>query len=283
MIVNSVVFGKGAMMSDDTTNAIDSGFNREVRQLWEQKAAFWDEQYGEGNEFHKTLIEPSVKVLLGLQPNELVLDVGTGNGAFARWMAARGARVVAFDFSSVFIERAKHRTVENAERIEYLTLDATDETQLLALGLNRFDAAVSNMVLMDMSSIDTLATCLTKLLRPGGRFVFSIAHPCFNSNDVDIFAEAGNDREGRIVVNRGVRVRGYLDIPPGRGAGMPGEPNPHYYFHRPLHELFAPFFRAGFAIDGLEERAFEGGREGLSWGSVGQIPPVMTARMIVVR
>lgn len=268
-------------MSDDMKDRGSQDLNREVRQLWDQKAAFWDERYGEGNEFHKTLIEPSVERLLDLRPDELVLDVGTGNGAFARWMAARGARVVAFDFSSVFLERARQRTVENADRIEYLTLDATDEVQLLALGFARFDAAVANMVLMDMSSIDTLASCLAKLLKPGGRFVFSIAHPCFNSNDVDIFAEAGNDREGRIVVNRGVRVRGYLDIPPGRGAGMPDEPNPHYYFHRPLHELFAPFFQAGFAINGLEERGFEGSQEGLSWSSVGQIPPVMTARLIV--
>ncbi len=269
-------------MSDDRSNVGSQDFNREVRRLWEQKAAFWDERYGEGNEFHKTLIEPSMERLLELRADELVLDVGTGNGAFARWMAARGARVVAFDFSSVFIERAKQRTVEHADRIEYLTLDATDETQLLALGPNRFDAAVSNMVLMDMSSIDTLASSLAKLLKPGGRFVFSIAHPCFNSNDVDIFAEAGNDREGRIVVNRGVRVRGYLDIPAGRGAGMPGEPNPHFYFHRPLRELFAPFFRVGFAINGLDERAFPGGRDELSWGSIGQIPPVMTVRMVVV-
>ncbi len=264
-------------MSDSTH------LNQEVRELWDQKAAFWSERYGEGNEFHKTLIEPSVERLLRLRPDELVLDVGTGNGAFARWMAARDARVVAFDFSTVFLEHARQRTVEHADRIEYLTIDATDEAQLLALGVARFDAAVANMVLMDMARIDTLANCLAKLLKPEGRFVFSIQHPCFNSNAVDIFGEAGNDAEGKIAVTRGVRVRGYLDVPPGKGAGMPDEPNPHYYFHRPLHELFAPFFAAGFAIDGLEERAFSGESSGLNWGSVGQIPPVLTVRMILPR
>ena len=266
-------------MTDVTGNFASEGSKEEVRRLWDQKAEFWDERFGEGNEFHKTLIEPSVDRLLALQAGEHVLEVGTGNGAFARWLAARGARVVAFDFSPVFVDIARRRTVEHSDRIEYMTIDATDEEQLLALGVHRFDAAVANMVLMDMASIDTLASCLVKLLKPGGRFVFSVAHPCFNSNGIDIFGEAG-ERNGIFEVARGVRVRGYLDVPPGTGMGMPDEPNPHYYFHRPLHQLFAPFFKAGFAINGLEERAFRGEREGLSWSSLNQIPPVLTVRMI---
>ena len=46
-------------------------------------------------------------------------------------------------------------------------------------------------------------------------------------------------------------------VPPGKGTGMPGEPEPHWYFHRPLHELFGAFFQAGFVLDGLEEPALE--------------------------
>lgn len=267
-------------MSESANETARAELNQEARTLWDQKASFWDGQFGEGNAFHKTLIEPAVDRLLAIQHDELVLDIGAGNGAFARWLAAKGARVVAFDFSSVFISLARERTVENADRIEYLALDATDAAQLLELGESRFDAAVANMVLMDMVEIDTLASCLPRLLKPGGRFVFSIQHPCFNSNAVDIFAEAGNDVNGEITVTHGVRVRGYLDIPPGKGAGMPGEPNPHFYFHRPLHEFLAPFFAAGFAIDGLEERAFDGAQMGLTWGSLRQIPPVMVVRMV---
>lgn len=277
MTNSSLLTVTGGHVSDSTR------LNQEVRELWDQKATFWSERYGEGNEFHKTLIEPSVERLLQLKPDEMVLDIGTGNGAFARWMAARGARVLAFDFSTVFLEQARKRTTEHTDRIEYLTIDATDEAQLLALGIGRFDAAVSNMVLMDMASIETLAGCLAKLLKPDGRFVFSIQHPCFNSNAVDIFGEVGNDAEGKVKITRGVRVRGYMDVPPGKGGGMPGEPNPHYYFHRPLHELFAPFFAAGFAIDGLEERSFTEETESLDWGSIGQIPPVLTVRMVPVR
>lgn len=63
---------------------------------------------------------------------------------------------------------------------------------------------------------------------------------------------------------------------------MPGEPNPHYYFHRPLHELFGVGFASGFVVDGLEEPRFPeetGAPHPLSWRSFRNIPPVVVVRM----
>src|SRR2546421_9540834 len=105
----------------------------QVRELWDRKATFWDERFGEGNEFHRLLLEPATLRLLAVRAGETVLDIATGNGAVARRLARQGATVVAFDLSSVFIELAQQRGEEEKDRIEYLVLDATDEAQLLAL------------------------------------------------------------------------------------------------------------------------------------------------------
>ena len=84
--------------------------NDEGRDMWNRKARFWDELHGDfGNTFHRRLIEPTVLQLLALQPNECVLDIGCGNGALARRLAALGARVTAFDFSDELIRLAKAR------------------------------------------------------------------------------------------------------------------------------------------------------------------------------
>jgi hypothetical protein len=40
--------------------------NQEVRDIWNQNAHFWDERMGEGNAFHKILIEPTQERLLNL-------------------------------------------------------------------------------------------------------------------------------------------------------------------------------------------------------------------------
>jgi ubiquinone/menaquinone biosynthesis C-methylase UbiE len=145
----------------------------ENQATWEANAEWWDATIGaEGNEFHRTLIVPTVDRLLEVRPDEEVLEIACGNGAYARHLAGKDVRVTATDFSEKFLERARIHTTELADRIDYRLLDATDESALLALEHNRFDAAVCNMGLMDMTTIGPLMSALARALKPGGRFVF---------------------------------------------------------------------------------------------------------------
>src|SRR5438128_9887050 len=94
--------------------------NQEVSEIWDANAAFWDDYMGaEGNIFHRELVAPVAERLLALLPGETVLEIACGAGLFARRMAELGARVVATDFSAVFLERAKARTAPYADRIEF--------------------------------------------------------------------------------------------------------------------------------------------------------------------
>jgi 2-polyprenyl-3-methyl-5-hydroxy-6-metoxy-1,4-benzoquinol methylase len=255
----------------------------EVRDIWDAKAAFWDERMGEGNAFQLEMIGPAVERLLAVRPGERILDAGCGNGITSRRMARLGARVVAIDYSARFLELARSRSRDLADRIEYRLVDATDEDQLLALGEGRFDALVCNMVLMDLPFIDPLLRAGRRLLAPGGRFVFAVQHPAFNSNAVRFCAETETGGDGIEVTRHAVKLSDYLVVPPGKGAGMPGEPEPHWYFHRPLHELFGSFFQAGFVLEGLEEPALDtrnANPHELSWSNLPGIPPVLVARFV---
>ncbi|MDP9380107.1 MAG: class I SAM-dependent methyltransferase [Chloroflexota bacterium] len=256
--------------------------NRETQDLWERKAPFWDERMGEGNQFQRVLVGPASERLLEVRPGEVVLDLACGNGVMSRRLAQLGATVVATDFSSTLLERARARTTEHADRVEYVLADATDETQLLALGEGRFDAVVCNMALHDIADIAPLMRALPRLLKPTGRFVFSVPHPAFNFPLGAKLALEEEDYEGDVVEVRYVKVSNYLCVPPVKGAGMPGEPAPHYYFHRPLHVLLRACFESGFVLDGLEEPAFgqecEAGRP-LGWANFKDIPPVFVARL----
>jgi 2-polyprenyl-3-methyl-5-hydroxy-6-metoxy-1,4-benzoquinol methylase len=270
----------GTMSNTETSHDLDS-LRRQTQHIWNHNAGFWDDFFGEGNDFHRLLVAPAAERLLQIQPGEVILEVACGNGAFSRQMAQLGARVIATDFSDVFIERARQRTTEYADRIQYLVVDASDEVQLLSLGERRFDAAVANMALMDMVAIAPVAAALTHLLKSGGRFVFTVQHPCFNSNGCTWSAEL-EDREGELVETYSIKIARYLDLPPGKGIGIIGQPEPHYYFHRPLGDLFGTFFQAGFALDGLEEPAFPAeaeGRNAFSWENFKGIPPVLAVRM----
>ncbi|MBM4431090.1 MAG: class I SAM-dependent methyltransferase [Chloroflexi bacterium] len=265
-------------MSYDTGQA-----NEETRAAWNANAAFWDGRMGEGNDWVETLVWPATVRLLQLQLGERVLDVACGNGLTSRRLAAMGAQVVALDFSAEMISHARRRTVEHADRIAYHILDATDEAALQALGERQFDAALCSMALFDIAEIGALARVLSRLLRLGGHFVFSVLHPCFNGGQMALVGEL-QDREGQIVTVYSVKVWGYIETKSTPGVAMVGQPRPHLYFHRPLQVLFGTFFQAGFALDGLEEPTFPAdhppGRNPLSWGpSFHHLPPVLVGRM----
>jgi ubiquinone/menaquinone biosynthesis C-methylase UbiE len=256
--------------------------NEETRDVWDHNAAFWDERMGEGNDFVEILCWPATVRLLQLQPGERALDIACGNGLTSRRLAAMGAEVVAFDFSEEMIAFARQRSAENAP-ITYHVLDATDEQALLSLGERRFDAALSNMALFDIADIAPLMSALSRLLKPGGRFVFSVTHPCFNGPHISQAAEM-TEREGEITTTYSVNVFGYMTPTVTHGLAMRGQPKAQLIFHRPLQVLFAPAFEAGFVLDGLEERAFPPGhppKSGpLAWsGNFSEIPPVLVARM----
>ncbi len=236
---------------------------------------------GEGNDFFEVLIWPVTERLLAVRPGERILDVACGNGLTSRRLARAGAQVVAFDFSNEMIALARERT--ETGNIKYLVVDATDRQAVESLGADNFDAALCNMALMDIAEIDPLMKAIAVALRPGGRFVFSILHPCFNNPSVVLTGEL-EDRSGILVRTYSVKVTRYMTPYTQAGLAIQGQPAPHLYFHRPLEEILRSAFEAGFVVDGFEERAFpaeklERGRE-ICWdGRYSEIPPAIVVRL----
>ncbi|MCY3773518.1 MAG: class I SAM-dependent methyltransferase [Gemmatimonadetes bacterium] len=263
----------------------------EAQQRWNQNAAFWDDYMGaHSNDFHNLLVRPAMERLLAVQSGDRVLDIGCGNGNFSRYLAGLGARVTAIDGSDVMIERARQRTVERAEgcpenenagSVDYQVIDVTDSERLEALGGDVFDAAVSNMAVMDMAVIGPMFEAVRGLLKPGGVFVCSLTHPCFQAPCAVRYAEQ-EDRDGEMIRKFGIKIERYLTPQPFKGLGIVGQPVPQYYFHRPLAVLLSACFEAGFVLDGLEERAFDESLEAdreLSWANFRETPPMMAMRL----
>jgi len=261
-------------------NADYSDLIAESKDIWDHNAQFWDARMGEGNDWHRILIAPAVEGLLSVQPGERVLELACGNGQLARRLASLGARVLACDSSAAFLDCARARTNEFSDRIEYHLIDLTSDDQLAALGTGEFDAAVCNMALMDIACITPLLRAVRRTLKPGGRFVFSVPHPCFNTNGTTLLAER-DDYEGDVMVTFSVRVKRYKSLAPQKGFGIVGQPQPHYYFHRPLRTLLGACFAAGMVLDGLDEPAFTTPHADLAprWDNYGEIPPVLAARL----
>jgi ubiquinone/menaquinone biosynthesis C-methylase UbiE len=252
---------------------------KESRDIWDQNAAFWDSVLGDaGNRFHRTIVEPAVLALLALEGGESVLEIACGNGAFARRMAESGVQILATDFSVNMLEHAQQRTHTSA--VTYALVDATNYDQLLGLGEQRFDAAVCNMGLMDMPTIEPLLAALSRLLKPAGRFVFSVQHPCFNSNGATKTVDL-QERDGEIVSVYAIKVAKYLTAWTERAVGIVGQDIPHYVFHRPISQLVNAGLRAGFVVDGFAEpidTAEENASKWWAWSNYKETPPALVCR-----
>ena len=255
--------------------------NVRAREAWDTNARFWNERMGDGNEFFNSLVWPSVERLLHPQPGEVLLDIACGNGVTSRRLVQAGARVVAFDFSEEMIRLATNR--RGGDLVDYRVVDATDADALRSLGPGRFDGALCNMALMDLADARPLMNALKSVLRPTGRFVFSVLHPCFNNPAVVQMGEL-QDSAGTLVTTYSVKISRYLTPYTQLGLAMRGQPVPHPYFHRPLEVLLKDAFDAGLVLDALEERSFPsenaGGSSPLAWnGRFSEIPPVLIGRL----
>ena len=256
--------------------------NMQAQRAWNTNAQFWDQRMAEGNDFFRVLVWPAVEKLLQPAAGDRLLDIACGNGVTSRRLAGSGASVTAFDFSDPLIALAKERGADS--NIDYRVVDATDHSALLELGVGQFDGALCNMALMDLADVDPLMQTLPLLLRPGGRFVFSVTHPCFNNPGTVQISEV-EDQAGTLVSTYSVKTSRYLTPFTQEGLAMQGQPLPHPYFHRPLSALLQPAFQAGLVLDALEERSFsseDSDSERITWdGRFSEIPPVLVARLVL--
>ncbi|GAA0953765.1 class I SAM-dependent methyltransferase [Nonomuraea longicatena] len=112
--------------------------------------------------------------LLGEVRGRAVLEVGCGAAQCGRWLVAQGARVAAFDIS--------HRQLRHARRIDLdtgLTVPvAQADAEALPYRDDVFDLACSAFGALPFVA-DPLAVLreVRRVVRPGGRFVFSVSHP----------------------------------------------------------------------------------------------------------
>lgn len=187
----------------------------------------------EGDFGRQHLLNPALFALLGEVAGRRVLDAGCGQGYLARLLARRGAHVTGVEPAEPWLRYAQQRERDEPLGIAYVRADlaAPDLPQRVP---GPFDALVANMVLMDIPRFDNAIRNCVAVLRPGGDFVFSLVHPCFEEDG------AAWDEQ------RSVAVREYLrEYPIPQAIGQ--------RIHRPLSAYINALADAGAVVHGMIE------------------------------
>ena len=103
-----------------------------------------------------------------VEPNQTVVDIGTGTGILAIELARLGLRVIAIDHSSRMLEAARAKMAPETQlRIEL----RLGEASKLPLADREVDAAFAHMVLHYLPSPADAIREMMRVVRPGGRIV----------------------------------------------------------------------------------------------------------------
>ena len=112
--------------------------------------------------------------LLGEVAGLRVLEVGAGAAQCSRWLLARGAEPVALDLSGVMLRRGAVLGRTSALEVPLVQGDAA----YLPFASACFDAAFSAYgALPFLADSARVQREVARVLRPGGRWVFSVTHP----------------------------------------------------------------------------------------------------------
>lgn len=113
-----------------------------------------------------------VKTLITNISGFKVLDAGCGDGYYTNYFHEQGANVIGCDGSSEMVRLAQ-------SRYPSLQFDIVDLQEQLPYSDQQFDLVFCNLVLMDIEYIDLLVSEVSRVLKKGGLFVFTILHPSF--------------------------------------------------------------------------------------------------------
>lgn len=139
-------------------------FGSEDQRLTPQQLAGLDQFHTRGLAATAELAE-----LAGVAADTAVLDVGSGVGGPARYLAAtHGCRVVGVDLSEPFVEAARYLTARTGQggQVSFQTASALE----LPFDAGGFDVVLLQHVAMNIADRARLYRGIRRVLKPGGRF-----------------------------------------------------------------------------------------------------------------
>jgi SAM-dependent methyltransferase len=214
-----------------TENILMSKTSKDL-QDWNRIAGSYGRDRDESNDRVyqqvKTVLWDSLGDIQGLE----VLDLGCGSGWFTKELHLAGAKVLGIDGSAELLKIAKS---------SYPDLEFFEQDLTRRLHLNReFDRIVALMVLMDIPELDLLMSSVRAALKPNGKFIFTIPHPCFFNMKSDFDEETGQWFR---------KVTGYHQPEVWRIESFGG----HNHYHRGLTYYFDNLRANRFAVTRLYE------------------------------
>lgn len=157
----------------------DAEAQRANRGDWDREADEYQREHGEflrdvGFVWSPEGLDEADAGLLGDVEGRRVLEIGCGAGQCARWLRSQGATAIGVDLSFRQLQHSRRLDDETALPVPVSCATAT----ALPFADRSFDLGCSAFgALPFVVDIGTALREIARVLRAGGRFVFSVVHP----------------------------------------------------------------------------------------------------------
>ncbi len=213
---------------------------------WGKVASWYDQLVGDPDSYQAKVITPNLLRVLSIKKREKFLDLGCGQGFFARLASKEGAEVTGVDIAAELVQIAK----KSAGKNEKYFVSSADQLGFLQDKI--FDCAAIVLALQNIKNLSGALAEVSRVLKPGGRLAVVLNHPTFRVPGKSAW---GFDQARGLQYRR---VDSYLsefskeiDMHPGKDLPRPKKYT--YSFHRPLQVYFKEFVKNGFVVTRLEE------------------------------
>ena len=209
---------------------------------WNSIADDWV-KHADTNDYRNHLLLPLTMRMLGDLHGKRVLDLGCGEGGYARELCRRGANVVGVDGSARLVEVARQRALNEHLEISHLHANAS---ALDEIAPSSFDLVLASMSLMDVEDYSGAVREIRRVLNYGGELMMSITHPCYSAPVSKwVRDETGNPEF--FAVDR------YFDCTAWEDLLARGFRDRVLRLHRPLEDYISTLLQAGLVLREFHE------------------------------
>ncbi len=224
------------MSSEDRTAPDEEA---QARRWWDAWAETFQEEGGHSIAvaFGPGAPEGDDLGLLGDVDGVDAVELGCGGAQFGIALAQQGANVTGVDVSAEQLAYARDLAAEHGVDVDFRHRSVTD---LNGVDDDSFDLAFSAFAFMWVEDLQACFAEAHRVLRDGGRLVFSVDHPFYKTLD----PESGDV------------VRSYFSGEPKRAYSESLDAEMVVY-RRPVSEIVNGLLEAGFTIERLEEPGYD--------------------------
>ncbi len=212
---------------------------------WENSANKYHKIVGEdGHYYHKEVILPKALELLDIKDNSSILDLGCGQGIFARAIP-KNAFYVGLDASKSLIKKAKELSLTHST--DFILQDVTKP---FSLQKKDFSHCVIILALQNMQDTVSVFKNVHSHLASGGEFLIVLNHPVFRIPKQTAW---GIDETNKIQYRKINKYMTPLKIPIDMSPGNSAKKDITWSFHYPISYYINKLSSNGFRIKNIEE------------------------------